>query len=82
LTLFYYLLFYKFKNIKEIKGRTNHGNVYINTVLTKFVNFLAENFDNLNKNLIGLLYELYSFYLNNAKYKDNEKIKKIIILMI
>ena len=31
---FYYLLFYKFKDTKEIKGRTNIGNVYINTILT------------------------------------------------
>ena len=36
---FYYLLFYKFKDIKEKKGQTNIGNVYINTILTKFVDY-------------------------------------------
>ena len=72
---FYYLLFYKFIDIKEIKGRTNIGNVYINTILTKFTNFLAENFDDINKNLIELLYELYSFDLKNAKYNESKKIE-------
>lgn len=70
---FYYLLFYKFKDIKEIKGRSNQGNVYINTTLTKFTNFLAVNLDN-NKNLIELLYELYFFDLKDSKYEENEKI--------
>lgn len=73
---FYYILFYKFKDIKEIKGRTNIGNVYINTILTKFTNFLAENFDDINKNLIESLYELYTFDLKDAKYKENQKIEK------
>ena len=72
---FYYLLFYKFIDIKEIKGRTNIGNVYINTILTTFTNFLAENFDDINKNLIELLYELYSFDLKNAKYNESKKIE-------
>ena len=70
---FYYLLFYKFKDIKEKKGQTNIGNVYINTILTKFVDFLSSN---LNISLIDLLYELYSFDLEKAKYKENEKIEK------
>lgn len=72
---FFYLLFYKFKDTKEKKGRTNLGNVYINTVLTKFVNFLAANSDN-SRNVIESLYELYSFDLKDAKYKENEKIEK------
>jgi hypothetical protein len=72
---FFYLLFYKFKDTKEKKGRTNLGNVYINTVLTKFVNFLAANSDN-SKNVIESLYELYSFDLKDAKYKENQKIEK------
>jgi hypothetical protein len=71
---FFYLLFYKFKDTKEIKGRTNLGNVYINTILTKFVNFLAANSDN-SKNVIESLYELYAFDLKDAKYKENEKIE-------
>ena len=73
---FYYLLFYKFKDTKEIKGRTNIGNVYINSVLTKFVNFLAIYIDNSKNTLIELLYELYSFDLKDAKYKENEKLEE------
>ena len=72
---FYYLLFYKFKDIKEIKGRTNIGNVYINIVLKNFILFFAERFDNLNKNLIDLLHELYSFDLINSKNYSEKEIK-------
>ena len=75
---FFYLLFYKFKDIKEKKGKTNLGNVYINTVFTKFINFLAANSDN-SKNVIESLYELYSFDLKDAKYKENEKFEKFYL---
>ena len=71
---FYYLLFYKFKDIKKIKGRTNIGNVYINIILKNFILFLAQRFDNLNKNLIDLLHKLYFFDLINSNiYKNSEK---------
>ena len=69
---FYYLLFYKFNDIKKQKGRTNIGNGYINLILRTFVKFLAENIENL-VNLIDILNELYSFDLANSDYKDNAK---------
>ena len=64
---FYYLLFYKFNDIKKQKGRTNIGNGYINLILRTFVKFLAEKFENL-VNLIDILSELYSFDLANSDY--------------
>ena len=70
---FFYLLFYKFKDVKEIKGRTNIGNVYINVVLKKYVKFFGQRLDNLNKNLIDLLNELYFFDLNNSNDENNKK---------
>ena len=70
---FYYLLFYQFKDVKVIKGRTNIGNVYINTILSKFVKFLSVRVENLNINLTDLLNEIYLFDLEDAKYKETEK---------
>ena len=61
---FYYLFYYKFVDVKEIKGRTNIGNVYINFILKNFVLFLAENCDKMN-DLIDLLYQLQSYDFNN-----------------
>ena len=63
ITSFYYILFYKFKDIKEIEDRTNIGNVYINIILKNFVLSLAQRFDNnLNKNLI-IYYMNYTFLI-------------------
>ena len=71
---FFYLLFYKFKDIKEIKDQTNIGNVYINVILKKYVKFFGQRLDNLHKNLIDLLNELYFYDLNNSVDKNNKKI--------
>ena len=72
---FYYLLFYKFIDIKEIKGRNNNGNVYINFILKNFVLFLAENCDKMN-NLIELLYQLQIYDFKNLIPKEAEKKNK------
>ena len=71
---FYYLLFYKFKDVKEIKGRTNLGNVYINMILGTFVKFLSTKFSNINPNLDIILKELYYFDITNSDYKNNDKV--------
>ena len=74
---FYYLLFYKFKDIKEIKGRNNIGNVFINVILKNFVLFLSDNLDNLEKNLISLLNQIHCFDFNIYKeYNEDELINK------
>ena len=62
---FYYLLFYKFKDVKEIKGRNSFGNVYINYILKNFVMYLAKNLENIQIKLINLLNQLISFDFNN-----------------
>lgn len=71
---FYYLLFYKFNDIKVIKGRTNIGNVYINMILKTFVKFLNIKYNNLNTDFINVLNELYYFDIINSDYKDNDKV--------
>jgi hypothetical protein len=68
---FYYLFYYKFVDVKEIKGRTNIGNVYINFILKNFVLFLAENCDKMN-DLIDLLYQLQSYDFNNLISSSKE----------
>ena len=71
---FYNLLFYKFKDVKEIKGRNNIGNVYINVIVKNFVLFLSQNLDNLKKNLISLLNQLRCFDFNIYKESKEDQL--------
>jgi hypothetical protein len=64
---FYYLLLYKFKDSKQ---PNNFGNIYITCILKNFVIFLNQNFDNLEKSLFSLLFQLFLFDINNTIYKD------------
>ena len=59
---FYYLLFYKFKDLNLFNEISNIGNVYINLLLNNFVIFLDQQYKNkinFGKNLFELLQELY-----------------------
>ena len=67
---FYYLLLYKFKDLKQPKNTNNFGNIYITCILKNFVIFLNQNFDNLEKSLFSLLFQLFLFDINNTIYKD------------
>ena len=67
---FYYLLLYKFKDSKQPKNTNNFGNIYITLILKNFVIFLNQNFNNLEKNLFNLLFQLFLFDINNSIYKD------------
>ena len=67
---FYYLLFYKFKDLKQPKNPNNFGNIYIALILKNFVIFLDQNFNNLEKSIFTLLYQLFLFDINNTIYKD------------
>jgi hypothetical protein len=67
---FYYLLLYKFKDLKQPNNTNNFGNIYITCILKNFVIFLNQNFDNLEKSLFSLLFQLFLFDINNTIYKD------------
>ena len=67
---FYYLLLYKFKDLKQPKNTNNFGNIYITCILKNFVIFLNQNFDKLEKSLFSLLFQLFLFDINNTIYKD------------
>jgi hypothetical protein len=69
---FYYLLLYKFKDLKQPKNTNNFGNIYITCILKNFVIFLNQNFDNLEKSLFSLLFQLFLFDINNTIYKDKK----------
>ena len=69
---FYYLLLYKFKDLKQPKNTNNFGNIYITCILKNFVIFLNQSFDNLEKSLFSLLFQLFLFDINNTIYKDKK----------
>ena len=73
---FYYLLIYRFKDVKNIKGRTNNGNVFINNILKNFVLYLSQKFDNLSKNLIDLLNEICIFDFTSLMCSGEERKNK------
>lgn len=69
---FYYLLLYKFQDLKQAKNNNNFGNIYINIILKNIIIFLDQNLKNLGKNLFILLNQLYLFDINNSIYKDKK----------
>ena len=68
----YYLLLYKFKDLKQTKNNNNFGNIYINLILKNFIIYLDKNLKSLGKNLFNLLNQLYLFDINNSLYKDKK----------
>ena len=65
---FYYILFYKLKDINAInhlREMSNIGNVLINVIFENFVYFLSLNFKNLDKNLLDSVQNLYLYDIKN-----------------